>query len=55
MRDFGRTTLLAEYAFVLRPGGIIYTVTDVKGASITFLRHTQFSPSLPLAPMTDPP
>jgi len=26
-----RTTLLAEYAYVLRPGGILYTVTDVKG------------------------
>jgi tRNA (guanine-N7-)-methyltransferase len=25
------TTLLAEYAYVLRPGGILYTVTDVKG------------------------
>lgn len=25
------TALLAEYAFVLRPGGICYTVTDVKG------------------------
>lgn len=28
------TALLAEYAFVLRPGGICYTVTDVKGESI---------------------
>ena len=26
-----RTTLLAVYAFVLKPGGILYTVTDVKG------------------------
>jgi tRNA (guanine-N7-)-methyltransferase len=25
------TSLLAEYAYVLRPGGILYTVTDVKG------------------------
>ncbi|OWZ63156.1 tRNA (guanine-N(7)-)-methyltransferase [Cryptococcus neoformans] len=24
--------LLAEYAYVLRPGGILYTVTDVKGS-----------------------
>ncbi|KXN85877.1 tRNA (guanine-N(7)-)-methyltransferase [Leucoagaricus sp. SymC.cos] len=23
-------TLLAEYAYVLRPGGIVYTITDVK-------------------------
>jgi tRNA G46 methylase TrmB len=28
----GRTTLLAEYAYVLKPGGICYTVTDVKGS-----------------------
>lgn len=28
-----RTSLLAEYAYVLRPGGILYTVTDVKGES----------------------
>jgi tRNA (guanine-N7-)-methyltransferase len=27
------TALLAEYAYVLRPGGICYTVTDVKGES----------------------
>lgn len=26
-----RTSLIAEYAYVLRPGGILYTVTDVKG------------------------
>jgi tRNA (guanine-N7-)-methyltransferase len=25
------TPLCAEYAYVLRPGGILYTVTDVKG------------------------
>lgn len=25
------TTLLAEYAYVLKEGGILYTVTDVKG------------------------
>jgi tRNA (guanine-N7-)-methyltransferase len=24
------TTLLAEYAYVLRPGGIVYTITDVR-------------------------
>jgi len=23
-------TLLAEYAYVLRPGGVVYTITDVK-------------------------
>jgi len=27
----GRTSLIAEYAYVLKPGGILYTVTDVKG------------------------
>jgi hypothetical protein len=28
------TTLLAEYAYVLRPGGIMYCVTDVHGAPL---------------------
>jgi hypothetical protein len=34
------TTLLAEYAYVLQPGGILYTVTDVKGKSFhPYLAH----------------
>ena len=38
----GRTSLIAEYAYVLRPGGILYTVTDVKG---TF-HHMKFEMKL---------
>lgn len=35
--DGDSTSLIAEYAYVLRPGGILYTVTDVKGMSASFL------------------
>lgn len=33
------TTLLAEYAYVLRPGGIVYTVTDVKDLHDWMVAH----------------
>jgi tRNA (guanine-N7-)-methyltransferase len=37
-------TLLAEYAYVLRPGGIIYTITDVKDLYDWMVKHlTEFS------------
>ena len=32
-------TLLAEYAYVLRPGGIIYTITDVKDLHEWMVEH----------------
>lgn len=32
-------TLLAEYAYVLRPGGIIYTITDVKELHDWMVKH----------------
>jgi len=32
-------TLLAEYAYVLRPGGIIYTITDVKDLHDWMVKH----------------
>ncbi|GJJ08616.1 hypothetical protein Clacol_002835 [Clathrus columnatus] len=32
-------TLLAEYAYVLRPGGIIYTITDVKELYDWMVKH----------------
>ncbi|KAF8520266.1 putative methyltransferase [Hysterangium stoloniferum] len=32
-------TLLAEYAYVLRPGGIIYTITDVKNLHDWMVKH----------------
>jgi len=36
-------TLLAEYAYVLRPGGIIYTITDVKDLYDWMVKHlTEF-------------
>jgi len=36
-------TLLAEYAYVLRPGGIIYTITDVEDLYDWMVKHlTEF-------------
>ena len=32
-------TLNAEYAFVLQPGGIIYTITDVEDLSVWMAKH----------------
>jgi len=32
-------TLLAEYAYVLRPGGIVYTITDVKDLHDWMVKH----------------
>jgi len=32
-------TLLAEYAYVLRPGGIVYTITDVKDLHEWMAKH----------------
>ncbi|KAG8930987.1 tRNA (guanine-N(7)-)-methyltransferase (tRNA(m7G46)-methyltransferase) [Tulasnella sp. 418] len=37
-------TLLAEYAYVLRPGGIIYTITDVKDLYEWMKKHLDESP-----------
>jgi len=33
------STLLAEYAYVLRPGGIVYTITDVKDLHEWMVKH----------------
>ncbi|KAK1924620.1 putative tRNA (guanine-N(7)-)-methyltransferase [Papiliotrema laurentii] len=38
------TTLLAEYAYVLRPGGILYTVTDVKDLHEWMAHHLHAHP-----------
>ncbi|ANB11611.1 Trm8p [Sugiyamaella lignohabitans] len=38
------TTLLSEYAFVLRPGGIIYTITDVKDLHEWMVKHLEAHP-----------
>ncbi|KAG8886771.1 tRNA (guanine-N(7)-)-methyltransferase (tRNA(m7G46)-methyltransferase) [Tulasnella sp. 403] len=32
-------TLLAEYAYVLRPGGIVYTITDVEDLHLWMVQH----------------
>jgi len=37
-------TLLAEYAFVLRPGGLIYTITDVKELHEWMVAHISAHP-----------
>ncbi|KAM6504413.1 putative methyltransferase domain containing protein [Amanita muscaria] len=37
-------TLLAEYAYVLRPGGIIYTITDVKDLHEWMKSHLEAFP-----------
>ena len=37
-------TLLAEYAYVLRPGGIIYTITDVKDLHEWMVEHLEAFP-----------
>jgi tRNA (guanine-N7-)-methyltransferase len=38
------TTLLAEYAYVLRPNGILYTVTDVKDLHEWMVHHLHLHP-----------
>lgn len=38
------TSLLSEYAFVMRPGGILYTVTDVKDLHDWMCRHIEAHP-----------
>lgn len=37
-------TLLAEYAYVLRPGGIVYTITDVKNLHDWMMAHLSAFP-----------
>jgi tRNA (guanine-N7-)-methyltransferase len=39
------TTLNSEYAYVLRPGGIIYTITDVEDLHEWMVRHLEAHPS----------
>jgi tRNA (guanine-N7-)-methyltransferase len=38
------STLLAEYAFVLRPGGILYTITDVEDLHLWMVKHLEAFP-----------
>ncbi|KAI1177960.1 putative methyltransferase-domain-containing protein [Nemania sp. FL0916] len=39
------TTLNSEYAYVLRPGGIVYTITDVEDLHHWMVRHLDAHPS----------
>ncbi|KAI0152608.1 PXA domain-containing protein [Xylariaceae sp. FL1272] len=39
------TTLNSEYAYVLRPGGIVYTITDVEDLHNWMVRHLESHPS----------
>ncbi|PHH82337.1 hypothetical protein CDD82_6311 [Ophiocordyceps australis] len=39
------TTLNSEYAYVLRPGGIVYTITDVQDLHEWMVRHFDAHPS----------
>lgn len=53
-----RPTLLAEYAYVLRPGGIVYTVTDVEDLHQWMVAHLEAFPAFERIPdeeaMNDP-
>ena len=37
-------TLLAEYAYVLRPGGVVYTITDVEDLHVWMKSHLEAFP-----------
>src|SRR5437764_3833873 len=39
------TTLNSEYAYVLRPGGIVYTITDVEDLHSWMVEHFDAHPS----------
>lgn len=46
-------TLLAEYAYVLRPGGIIYTITDVRNLHDWMVHHLTEFPLFELIPIEE--
>lgn len=39
-----RPTLLSEYAYILRPGGIVYTITDVEDLHKWMAKHLDEHP-----------
>ncbi len=50
------TTLNSEYAYVLRPGGIIYTITDVEDLHLWMVAHLEAHPlfvKIPIAEFED--
>jgi tRNA (guanine-N7-)-methyltransferase len=44
------TTLNSEYAFVLRPGGIVYTITDVRDLHEWMVEHFEAHPAFERMP-----
>lgn len=46
-------TLLAEYAYVLRPGGILYTITDVEDLHTWMVKHLSAFPLFERIPDDD--
>ena len=42
--------LNSEYAYVLQPGGIVYTITDVQDLSIWMAKHLQAHPAFEQLP-----
>lgn len=46
-------TLLAEYAYVLRPGGILYTITDVEDLHAWMVKHLAAFPLFERIPDDD--
>ena len=44
------TTLNSEYAYVLRPGGIVYTITDVEDLHDWMVQHLDAHPSFERVP-----
>lgn len=44
------TTLNSEYAFVLRPGGIVYTITDVEDLHNWMVHHLEAHPAFERVP-----
>jgi tRNA (guanine-N(7)-)-methyltransferase len=47
------TTLNSEYAFVLRPGGIVYTITDVEALHEWVVGHFDRHPSFERVPVEE--
>ena len=39
------TSLCSEYAYVLKPGGVIYTITDVEALHLWMVEHLEAHPS----------
>ena len=44
------STLLAEYAYVLRPGGFLYTITDVQDLNDWMVSHLEGFPAFERIP-----